>query len=113
ERLLSDSSCRVPPRCSNLEDAHGDRLVHLAPDVPISVGPGVDRAPAPNQIEEAGQIELPSRPRIQSLKPGDNHAVVERTPETVLHRQIPLNCIFERIFIWKYGAKGQERPGHP
>ena len=87
--------------------------MHLAPDVPIGVGPGVDRASAPNQIEQTGQTELPSRPRIQSLKPRDNHALVERAPETVLQGQIALNWIFERIHIGKYGAKGQERPGHP
>jgi hypothetical protein len=47
------------------------------------------------------------------LKPWDDHAVVERAPEAVLHGQIPVNWIFERIVIGKYGAKGQERPGHP
>jgi hypothetical protein len=47
------------------------------------------------------------------LKPRDNHAVVERPPETVLQGQIALDWIFERIVIGKYRAKGQKRPCHP
>ena len=94
------------------EDPARERHVPGAPDVPLLVGPGVDRAAVANQLEQARFAEVLGRPLVEALQPRRDHGVVEQPAETLFVGDVPVDVVgrADSGSGSRGGARGTRRP---